>query len=78
MSTERLLKIKEQIDDAGIKQAEVTGEIKSVTSQMDQKFSDKNLSEAEKELKKIGDNLDKSETEFKSGMETLENAYPWN
>jgi len=77
MSTERLLKIKEQIEDAKIKQSEITGQIKSIQEQMKQKFEVDNLEEAEKKLKEIGKELDKQEAEFATGMEELEKAYSW-
>ena len=77
-STERLLEIKKQIDEAKIKQSEITGQIKSITEQMEQKFEVSNLKEAEIKLKEIGKELDKQESEFTEGMEVLENAYEWN
>jgi len=78
MSTERLLEIKKQIDEAKSKQSEITGQIKSVTDQMDQKFEVKSLSKANEKLKEIGNELDSQESEFKKGMEELEGAYSWD
>ena len=77
MSTERLLEIKKQIDEAKSKQSEIIGQIKSVTDQMDQKFEVKTLAKANEKLKEIGNELDRQETEFKKGMEELENSYSW-
>jgi|GEM_PF-7029618 len=77
MSTERLMKIKSQIDEAKIKQSEITGQIKSVMAQMKQKFEILTLADAEVKLKEIGKELDKQEAEFATGMETLEEAYDW-
>jgi uncharacterized coiled-coil DUF342 family protein len=77
MSTERLLEIKKQIDEAKSKQSEIIGQIKSVTDQMDQKFEVKTLAKANEKLKEIGNELDSQETEFKKGMEELEGAYEW-
>jgi len=77
MSTERLLEIKKQIDEAKSKQSEIIGQIKSVTDQMDQKFEVKTLAKANEKLKEIGNELDSQETEFKKGMEELEKAYSW-
>lgn len=77
MSTERLLEIKSQIDEAKSKQSEVTGQMKSVDDQMKQRFNVETLPAAEKELDGIGKELDEQETEFKKGQEELENAYDW-
>ena len=77
MTTERLLQIKKQIDDAKTKQSEITGQIKSVTDQMFQKFAVKTLQEAEKKLKAMGDELDKKEAEFSIGLKKLEESYSW-
>ena len=78
MAIERLLKIKNQIDEAKSKQSEITGQIKSITSQMKQKFEVSDLKEAEKKLEKMGIELDTQETEFEKGMKDLEEAYEWN
>jgi len=77
MTTERLLQIKKQIDDAKTKQSEITGQIKSTTDQMFQKFAVKTLQEAEKKLKTMGDELDKNEAEFTTGLKKLEESYSW-
>ena len=77
MSTERLLEIKKQIDEAKSKQSEIIGQIKSVTDQMNQKFEVKTLAKANEKLKEIGNELDSQETEFKKGMEELERSYEW-
>ncbi len=78
MSTERLLEIKNQIDNAKSKQSEVKGQIKSTNDQMEQRFKVKTLSAAEKELDKIGKELDEKESELKEGQEKLEGAYDWD
>ena len=77
MSTERLLEIKRQIDKAIPKQGEIAGQIKAVESQVNQKFQIKTISEMEKKLKEIGKEIDTKEAEFKTGMESLEEAYKW-
>ena len=78
MSTKRLLEIKNQIDEAKSKQSEITGQIKSTTDQMEQKFDVKTLPQAEKKLKEIGTELDAKESEFKEGLEKLESNYSWS
>jgi len=77
MSTERLLEIKNQIDEAKSKQSEITGQIKSIKEQMKQKFKISDLNEAEKLLEEIGKELDEQETKFEEGMKDLESAYDW-
>ena len=77
-SAERLLEIKFQIEEAKTEQSEITGQIKSITDQMQQGFNIVTLPEAEKELERLGKELDKEETKFKKDQEELENAYDWD
>ena len=78
MSTERLLEIKEIIDNAKNKKSEVKGQISGIEDQMSAKFNIKTLPEAKKELGKKGDDLDEKEETLRNGEEKLENAYPWD
>jgi len=78
MSTQRLLKIKEQIENAKTQGAEVKGKIESVEDQMAAKFKVKTADAADKELKKRSSELDKMEKDFSAGEEALEEAYVWN
>lgn len=77
MSTEKLLKIKSQIDEAKTKQSEIKGQISGVEQQMLSKFDVKELKAAEKKLKNMGIELDKKEKEFEIGMAELGDAYDW-
>ena len=77
MSTERLMKIKSQIDEAKNELSEVSGRIKSETDRMEQQFGVRKTKDAEKKLKETGDNLDKKEAEFKKGMTEIEESYEW-
>lgn len=77
MSTEKLLKIKSQIDEAKTKQSEIKGQISGVEQQMLSKFDVKELKAAEKKLKEMGIKLDKKEKEFEVGMADLEAAHNW-
>lgn len=72
MSTEKLLKMKRQVEEAKNKQAEISGQIKSVTNQMIQQFGAKDLSMAEEKLEEIGKNLDEKEKEYNEGFDKLE------
>ena len=78
MSTKRLMEIKGQIDEAKNKLSEVSGQIKSETDRMEQRFDVRTLKNAEKKLKEIGNDLDEKETEFKKGFEKLEESYKWD
>lgn len=77
MSTERLLEIKGQIDDAKNKKAGVEGQIEGVEGQAQTKFKVRTLASANEKLKKMGAELDKKETAQVEGEEKLEAAYPW-
>jgi len=78
MSTKRLMEIKGQIDEAKNKLSEVSGQIKSETDRIEQRFDVGTLKDAEKKLKEIGSDLDEKETGFKKGFEKLENSYNWD
>ena len=70
--TERLAQIKDQIDGAKTRQAEIKGKISSVREQMQTGFKVKALPTAEKKLESMGIDLDKMEVQFNEGMEDLE------
>ena len=77
MTTQRLLQIKEKIDNAKTQQAEITGQIRSTEEQMFAKFKVKTAEDASKELKKRAEDLDQMEKEFEMGEAELERAYSW-
>jgi len=77
MTTQRLLEIKEKIDNAKTQQAEIKGQIRSIEEQMTAKFKVKTTEEANKELKKRAEELDQMEKNFEKGEEELEKAYSW-
>lgn len=76
MSTEKLLKIKAQIDEAKDKKARIQGQISGIEQQMLSKFDVKELKAAEKKLKDMGIELDKKEKKFEVGMSKLEENFP--
>jgi len=78
MTTQRLLQIKEKIDNAKTQQAEVKGQIRSIEDQMFTKFKVKTADDANEQLKKRAGELDQMEKDFEAGEEELENAYAWN
>lgn len=74
----KLLKIKNKIDEAKNKKAEITGQIKSTIEQMKQKFDVDNLEDAELLLAGMGRDLDEKEAAFNKKLDELESAYDWN
>jgi uncharacterized protein (DUF3084 family) len=76
MSTEKLLKIKEQIDNAKTEKAKISGQISGVEQQMQSKFNIKGVKAAEKKLAAMGSELDSKEKEFDDGMAELERNFP--
>ena len=78
MTTQRILQIKEKIDNAKTQQAEVKGQIRSVEEQMSTKFKVKTVDVASKELKKRAEELDQMEGEFEAGETELEKEFPWD
>jgi len=77
LTTQRLLEIKEKIDNAKTQQAEVKGQIRSIEEQISAKFKVKTAEDANKELKKRAEELDQMEKSFEAGEEELEKAYSW-
>lgn len=77
MNTERLLQIKDWIDEAKTKQAELKGKLSGIREQMRTGFEVKDLPAAEKKLEGMANDLDKMEAQFDEGMTKLENAYDW-
>ncbi|MBU2249410.1 MAG: hypothetical protein KKD77_21860 [Gammaproteobacteria bacterium] len=78
MSTEKLIAIKAQIDQAKSKQSEIRGKRTSTEEQMQAKFKIKTIVAAEKDLKERASELDSMETEFEKGNSEIEAAYEWN
>ena len=77
MSTEKLLKIKEEIEKAKSQQSEVRGKRTSTEDQMQTKFGVKTVEKAGQELKTRATKLDQAESEFEGGMAELESTHPW-
>ena len=78
MSTDKLLKIKNQIDEARTKQSEIKGQISGVERELEINFKVNNIKDAEIKLNKLEKELDEQENNFNTKMEELENAYEWN
>lgn len=78
MTTQRLLQIKEQIDNAKTKGAQISGQIQSIEDQMNTKFKVKTPEAADKELKRRSGELDKMEKDFEAGQDALEKNFPFD
>ena len=76
-STEKLLNIKKQIDEAKNKQAEIKGKKEAIEKQIKDKFNIE-ITEVQKTLDDMANELDEMEENFKDGLEKLEDAYEWN
>lgn len=77
MTTEKLTKIKAQIEKAKRDQSEISGKRSSTVETMKSKFGVDNISDAEAELKKRGEELDTMESEFDKGEKELISSYDW-
>jgi len=77
MTTEKLTKIKNQIEKAKREQSEIQGKRSSTTESMKNKFGVENISDADEELSKRGKELDTMENEFEKGEKELEKSYDW-
>ena len=71
MTTQKLLQIKEKIDNAKTQQAEVKGQIRSIEDQIFTKFKVKAIDAVNEQLKERAEELDKMERDFKIGEEEL-------
>lgn len=78
MSTEKLLAIKDKIENAKTQRAEIKGQISGIESQMSSKFDVKGLKAAEKKLAIMSSELDQKEKLFDDGMTELESGRDWD
>ena len=74
--TEKLMKIKSQIDEAKSKQSEIKGQKNSIEAQIKSKYNIK-INDIDSELDKMADSLDDKELIFQKGMDDLESGYDW-
>lgn len=77
ISSEKLIKMKEMIDQAKTKSAELGGQLKSQMKTLQDEFGFKSLKDAEDGLKKMDKDLVKMETELDKGVAKLEKDYEW-
>jgi len=73
--TEKLMKIKNQIEDAKVKSSEIKGKKSALESQIKQTFNI-DVSEIDSELDRMAEELDEKEAKFQEGMEKLEKEFP--
>lgn len=76
-NTEKLLKIKKQIDEAKSKQSEIKGQKEAIEKQIIDKF-DIDISEVDKKLDEMASELDEMEEKFNKDLEKLEESYQWD
>jgi hypothetical protein len=73
----KLLRMKEQIEQAQIKTARLQGEIDSKYNELKTVFNCSNLAEAERSLATMDKTLNKDVAAFEAAMDKLEAAYQW-
>lgn len=73
----RLMKMKEQIDQAKSRADRIRGTIESLESQMMKQYGCKDVAFAKKKLDQMDTELRKAEKEFSEGVGVLEEAYAW-
>jgi hypothetical protein len=76
-NTQRLLDLKETIDEAKNKKAELTGELKSKMKELKEKFSVGTIEKAKIKLEKLTAKKSKLQDEINESLNTLEENYEW-
>lgn len=76
-TTEKLLKIKGLIEAAERQVAQIEGRLQSAHERLKKEFQIETVEEAQKELKRMDEDLTQMEIELAAGVEALEKAYPW-
>lgn len=76
--SEKLLKMKEKIDKAKADVSRLEGSKDQLYKTLKKDFKCKTLKDAEKKVKKIGEELDKKEVALTEGITGLENKYNWD
>lgn len=74
---EKLMKIKNQIEEAKFKRSEIKGKKENIEAQIKDKFGIK-ISDIDTELDKMETDLDKKELEFQEGIDKLNEDYSWD
>ena len=74
MNEQELLKLKSDIDNAKIKLSELTGQQKSLTAQLEE-YGCKTISEAEKKLKEMTDEVSIFNNKITLGIKELKEKY---
>ena len=74
---EFLLRVKKQIDEAGIQLAKKQGEIEAKYKELKTAFKCSNLTAAERKLTTLDKALDKEVAAWEAGVEKLREGYDW-
>lgn len=75
MHQERLLELKQEIDEAKIKVSELTGQKTALLRQLKEEFGCKNLEEAIKKQEALQESIDVLQSQIEQGIEELEEKY---
>jgi len=77
MEIDRLLEIKEKIEQGKLQIAKIEGTIQSLSDQLRTQFGCNSVEQAEQYSKKMIEEYTKKKRELERGVEELENAYDW-
>jgi chromosome segregation ATPase len=75
LTTDELMSMKEEIDDAKIKVSELNGQLKYLKEQLDTQFGCKTVEEAEKLIKEKDVEIQKLNKQLEEGCAELEEQY---
>ena len=76
-NSEKLLKMKEQVESAQRKVAELDGQLKSLNKRLKEEFECEDLESADKKLAEMDKDLVAKEKQLASGIHQLEEEYEW-
>ena len=75
MNQQKLLQLKEDIEDAKIKVSELTGQRSALMTQLKKDYNCKSLDEADKKSKDLQKQIDDLNSQIEQGIEELETKY---
>ena len=74
-TTKRIMKVKEEVDDAKQTKSRLEGEIDSLFKRLKKEFKVSTIQEAKKKEKELVDEANKLEEEIETGLNKLEELY---
>lgn len=75
---DKLMKIKNEIDEAKTEDSEIKGQLISIDEQLSKEFDIDSIEDAEALVEKKDSAIDAMEEKFDDGLEKLEDAYEWD